>query len=129
LLAAAALGLVPVAAAPASASGSVLPLGDADLTETRTSQAVAGGVTLTRVVRGTEPAPPGQINTSTRGPWVLNVLTIDPRRARGHLVAAYGPDMAQVEKTTELVRLAGAVAGVNASFSPSRPTRSSPAIR
>jgi hypothetical protein len=73
-------------------------------------------VTLTRIVRGTEPAPADQINTTPRGPWVVSVLTIDPRRARGHLQATYGADLARVEKTSDLVRSAGAVAGVNASF-------------
>ncbi|MFB7574962.1 phosphodiester glycosidase family protein [Streptomyces sp. NPDC056165] len=77
---------------------------------------MADGVTLTRIVRGTEPAPADQINTTTRGPWVVNVLTIDPRMTRGHLEATYGPDLAKTEKTTDLVRSSGALAGVNASF-------------
>ncbi|MER7889285.1 phosphodiester glycosidase family protein [Micromonospora sp. NPDC094482] len=113
-LAAVALGVVPGARAEAAAG--TLPIGDADLTEVRTGSTLAAGVTLTRIVRGTEPAPADQINTTTRGPWVVNVLTIDPRRARGHLKATYGPNLSQVEKTTELVRSAGALAGVNASF-------------
>ncbi|MFG3662029.1 phosphodiester glycosidase family protein [Streptomyces sp. NPDC047706] len=106
------------AAATAQAAGAArgLPLGDADLVETRSSQTLASGVTLTRIVRGTEPAPPDQINTTTRGPWVVNVLTIDPRKARGHLEATYGPDLARTEKTTDLVRSSGALVGVNASF-------------
>ncbi|WBQ03274.1 phosphodiester glycosidase family protein [Kribbella sp. CA-293567] len=97
-------------------AANILPLGDADLTETRTSTALAEGVTLTRIVRGTEPAPADQINTTPRGPWVVNVLTIDPRKARGELKATYGADLAKVEKTTDLVRTVGALAGVNASF-------------
>ncbi|MFK4086516.1 phosphodiester glycosidase family protein [Kribbella sp. NPDC020789] len=108
--------LTTVAPASAASSSTGLPLGDSDLTETRTSESLARGVTLTRIVRGTEPAPADQINTTPRGPWVVNVLTIDPRRARGHLQATYGADLARVEKTSELVRGAGAVAGVNASF-------------
>jgi Phosphodiester glycosidase len=99
-----------------AAAGGGLPLGDPDLAESRTSQALDAGVTLTRIVRGTDPAPPDQIGTTTRGPWSVNVLTIDPRRARGHLEATFGPDLASVEATTDLVRLSGAVAGVNASF-------------
>ncbi|WFE53181.1 phosphodiester glycosidase family protein [Micromonospora sp. WMMD1155] len=107
-------GVAPAAhAAPDAAS---LPLGDADLAESRSSQALTRGVTLTRIVRGTEPAPSDQITTTTRGPWVVNVLTIDPSTSRGHLAATYGPDLANVEKTTDLVRSAGALAGVNASF-------------
>jgi hypothetical protein len=94
----------------------VLPLGDADLAETRTTTTLAKGVTLTRIVRGTDPAPADQINTTTRGPWVVNVLTIDPRQARGELRTTYGPDLAKVEKTSDLVRTSGALAGVNASF-------------
>ncbi|WP_405057179.1 phosphodiester glycosidase family protein [Kribbella sp. NBC_01505] len=93
-----------------------LPIGDSDLVETRSSESLGRGVTLTRIVRGTEPAPADQINTTPRGPWVVSVLTIDPRRARGQLQATYGADLARVEKTSELVRGAGAVAGVNASF-------------
>lgn len=97
---------------PAAAAG--LPLGDHDLAETRTTQRLTDGVTLTRIVRGAEPAPADQINTTTRGPWVVNVLTIDPRRAHGHLSATYGPDLAGVEKTSALGT--HAVAAVNASF-------------
>ncbi|WP_350277700.1 phosphodiester glycosidase family protein [Kribbella sp. HUAS MG21] len=97
-------------------AGQGLPLGDADLAETRTDRTLARGVTLTRIVRGTEPAPADQINTTTRGPWVVNVLTIDPRIADGRLQATYGPDLARVEKTSDLVKSAGALAGVNASF-------------
>ncbi|MFD7437940.1 phosphodiester glycosidase family protein [Streptomyces sp. NPDC059861] len=103
-------------AAQATLAARTLPLGDADLVETRTSQTLARGVTLTRIVRGTEPAPADEINTTTRGPWVVNVLTIDPRKARGHLEATYGPDLARTEKTTDLVRASGALVGVNASF-------------
>jgi exopolysaccharide biosynthesis protein len=97
-------------------AGQGLPIGDADLVETRTSQLLARGVTLTRIVRGTEPAPADQINMTPRGPWVVNVLTIDPAKSKGHLKTTYGPDLARVEKTSDLVRSAGAVAGVNASF-------------
>ncbi|MFG3685522.1 phosphodiester glycosidase family protein [Micromonospora sp. NPDC047740] len=113
-LAAVALGVVPQARAEAAAG--TLPLGDADLTEVHASRALAEGVTLTRIERGSAPAPADQINTTTRGPWVVNVLTIDPSKARGHLKATYGPDLAKVEKTTDLVRASGALAGVNASF-------------
>jgi hypothetical protein len=119
-------GVVPAAgASPTGAAGPAptvvpagqgLPIGDADLVETRSNQELARGVTLTRIVRGTDPAPADQINTTPRGPWVVSVLTIDPRKANGHLKTTYGPDLAQVEKTSDLVRTAGALAGVNASF-------------
>ncbi|MFF5081878.1 phosphodiester glycosidase family protein [Actinoplanes sp. NPDC000266] len=98
---------------PAAPVGS-LPLGDAGLAETRTVQTLDRGVTLTRIVRGTEPAPSGEINTTTKGPWRVNVLTIDPDRARGHLKAAYGADLSRTETVSELAK--DAVAGVNASF-------------
>ncbi|TCC26660.1 phosphodiester glycosidase family protein [Kribbella speibonae] len=113
-----ATGLPNAGAAPAQHQVAVqgLPIGDADLAETRTVQTLARGVTLTRIVRGTDPAPADQINTTPRGPWVVNVLTIDPRTANGHLKATYGPDLARVEKTSDLVKSSGALAGVNASF-------------
>lgn len=111
---AAALPFLPISTA--DAEGAQLPLGDPDLAETRSTRTLAEGVELTRIVRGTEPAPPDQINTTTRGPWVVNVLTIDPTRAKGHVETTYGPDLAPVEKTTDLVRFSGALAGVNASF-------------
>ncbi|MGW3624126.1 phosphodiester glycosidase family protein [Streptomyces sp. NPDC000880] len=110
------LSLVLAPASQAASAEARLPLGDANLSETRSRQTLADGVTLTRIVRGTEPAPADQINTTTRGPWVVNVLTIDPKKTRGHLKATYGPDLAKVEKTTDLVRSSGALAGVNASF-------------
>jgi hypothetical protein len=106
----------PAAGSVAPSRAATLPLGDADLVETRTVQTLAEGVSLLRIVRGTEPAPPDQINTTTRGPWAVNVLTIDTRRARGRLAATFGPDLARVETTSELVRFSGALAGVNASF-------------
>ncbi len=93
-----------------------LPLGDADLAESRTTVTLARGVTLTEIIRGVDPAPSGEINTTTRGPWRVEVLTIDPRRARGHIRATYGPDLAGSETVTDLVRESGALAGVNASF-------------
>ncbi|WP_442792206.1 phosphodiester glycosidase family protein [Micromonospora sp. NBC_01796] len=114
VVAAVGLGLVP--GSQATASSDVLPLGDTNLTETRVITPLTSGVTLTHIVRGTEPAPADQINTTTRGPWVVNVLTIDPKKTSGHLAATYGPDLAGVETTTDLVRSAGALAGVNASF-------------
>ncbi|WP_028564924.1 phosphodiester glycosidase family protein [Salinispora tropica] len=101
---------------PVSANEATLPLGDSDLVETRSSETLAQGVTLTRIVRGTEPAPIDQIGDTPRGPWVVNVLTIDPTQSKGHLAATYGPDLAGVEKTTDLVREADALVGVNASF-------------
>lgn len=51
-----------------------------------------------------------------RGPWHIDVLTIDPRRFRGSLRASYGPDLENRETTSALADAAGAVAAVNAGF-------------
>lgn len=112
----AAVAAVPSQQQHATASRASLPLGDADLTEVRSVEPLAAGVRLTRIVRGSQPAAPGVISTTPRGPWRVSVLSIDPDRARGHLKATYGYDLAQVETTTNLVKSAGALAGVNASF-------------
>lgn len=121
VLAAGSLLLAGLTAAPlgqvaAGVAAAPLPLGDSDLVEVRSVQPLATGVTLTRIVRGTDPAADDDIATTTRGPWRVNVLTIDPDRARGRLEATYGPDLAQVEPTSSLVTTAGALAGVNSSF-------------
>ncbi|WP_406729607.1 phosphodiester glycosidase family protein [Streptomyces sp. GD-15H] len=51
-----------------------------------------------------------------RGPWRVDVLTIDPRTFRGDLAASYGPDLENRETTSELAKAAGATAAVNAGF-------------
>ncbi|WP_406089100.1 phosphodiester glycosidase family protein [Streptomyces sp. NBC_01013] len=55
-------------------------------------------------------------DSADRGPWRIDVLTIDPGRFRGGLEASYGPDLENREKTSELVARAGATAGINAGF-------------
>lgn len=55
-------------------------------------------------------------NPADRGPWRIDVLTIDPGRFRGGLKASYGPDLENREKTSELAAAAGATAGINAGF-------------
>ncbi|MGW6399454.1 phosphodiester glycosidase family protein [Streptomyces sp. NPDC055134] len=204
---------VPASSAPAPGSAGALPLGPADLPETRTTQQLQPGVTLTRIVRGADApalgwtvevsipggagspdpdAPPAALNDrasadelvaglredgfearaeevttpatadfaggtlgwrvrvgefgsqsaataertrlrtvgftgaavyrgwdgepTDRGPWRVDVLTIDPHRFRGALSASYGPDLENREKTSQLVAAAGATAGVNAGF-------------
>jgi hypothetical protein len=204
---------VPASSAPAPGSAGALPLGPADLPETRTTQQLQPGVTLTRIVRGADApalgwtvevsipggagspdpdAPPTALNDrasadelvahlredgfearaeevttpatadfaggtlgwrvrvgefgsqsaataertrlrtaghtgaavyrgwdgepTDRGPWRIDVLTIDPHRFRGALRASYGPDLENREKTSQLVAAAGATAGVNAGF-------------
>lgn len=101
---------------PVSGDGTTLPLGDPDLVETRTVQELAPGVSLTHISRGTEPAKEKDYNRTTRGPWQVRVLTIDPAVATGSLRASFGPDLAPVETVSELAAFSGAMAAVNASF-------------
>lgn len=101
---------------PATSEDVPLPLGDADLVETRTVTELAPGVSLTHISRGTEPAREKDYQTTRRGPWQVRVLTIDPAVAVGSLRATYGPDLAPTEKTSELAAYSGAMAAVNASF-------------
>ncbi|MFA3872824.1 phosphodiester glycosidase family protein [Streptomyces sp. MMCC 100] len=54
--------------------------------------------------------------STDRGPWHVDVLTIDPRTFRGTLDASYGPDLENRETTTELSASAAATAAVNAGF-------------
>jgi hypothetical protein len=51
-----------------------------------------------------------------RGPWHLQVLTIDPRTFVGRLFASYGPDIENRETTSALSRAEGATAGVNGGY-------------
>lgn len=99
-----------------AAATPTLPLGDDNLIETRTTETLAQGVTLTRIQRGADPTAVDDIATTTRGPWRVTVLTIDRDTAGGHLRATYGPDLSRTEPTTGLVASSGALAGVNASF-------------
>jgi hypothetical protein len=108
--------VVPVPGNSARAGSATLPLGDPDLVETRTTETLAPGVTLTHIQRGDTPAGPDQILTTTRGPWRVNVLTIERATARGHLRTTYGTDLSRTEPTTEMVRLSRALVGVNASY-------------
>lgn len=129
LLCAAGLALSVTALAPATGhadeSGSnrsrpqkieTLPLGDDDLPEERSTRNLAPGVSLTSIVRGDEPAEEDEYTTTTRGPWQVQVLSIDPKKADGHLSAAYGPDLSQTETTSEIAAQADALAAMNASF-------------
>jgi hypothetical protein len=54
--------------------------------------------------------------TTDRGPWHVDVLTIDPRTFRGTLDASYGPDLERRETTSALSASAAATAAVNAGF-------------
>ncbi|WP_217253925.1 phosphodiester glycosidase family protein [Streptomyces sp. AC602_WCS936] len=55
-------------------------------------------------------------DTDARGPWHIDVLTIDPHKFRGRLDASYGPDLENRETTSDLSTAAGATAAVNAGF-------------
>ncbi|MPZ97335.1 MAG: sporulation domain-containing protein, partial [Propionibacteriales bacterium] len=71
---------------------------------------VAAGYAGSAVFTGWDSEP------TDRGPWRVDVLTIDPRQFRGTLDMSYGPDLEQRETTSLLADAAGAVAGVNAGF-------------
>ncbi|MEU6844123.1 phosphodiester glycosidase family protein [Streptomyces sp. NPDC046716] len=51
-----------------------------------------------------------------RGPWHIDVLTVDPKKFRGDLKASYGPDLENRETTSALAAADGATAGINAGF-------------
>ncbi len=109
-------GMLSVPAVEAVGTPGTLPLGDADLREVRTTRTLAAGIDLTSIVRGTHKATRSTIDTTTRGPWRIQVLSVDPHTAHGHLATTYRDDVARTERTTELVRTSGAVVGANASF-------------
>lgn len=110
------LGLATVPALPVSADSPGLPLGDPMLPETRKTTVLADGVTLTRIVRGDTLARTRRIGTTTRGPWRVNVLEIDPVVAAGTLRSTYGRDLARVEKVSAMAPAVGALAAINGSF-------------
>lgn len=51
-----------------------------------------------------------------RGPWNLQVLTIDPKEFEGNLTSSFGPNLEDRETTSQLSAAAGALAGVNGGF-------------
>jgi Phosphodiester glycosidase/SPOR domain len=55
-------------------------------------------------------------DSTARGPWTVNVVTVDPRRFRGTLGGTYGPTLEDREKTTELAVLERASVALNAGF-------------
>ena len=56
------------------------------------------------------------VSPADRGPWRLQVLTIDPRTFSGRLLASYGPSLEERETTSALSQAAGATAAVNAGY-------------
>jgi exopolysaccharide biosynthesis protein len=57
-----------------------------------------------------------ETSTKTRGPWNLQVITIDPAKYQGQLAASFGPDLEKRETTSQLASEAQALAAVNAGF-------------
>jgi hypothetical protein len=53
---------------------------------------------------------------SARGPWRINVVTIDRRTFRGSLEGSFGPDIFDRETTSALSRAAGATVGLNGGY-------------
>ena len=54
--------------------------------------------------------------STARGPWRARLLTVDPHRFSGTLLASYGPDLERRETTSALARSAGATAATNAGY-------------
>lgn len=52
----------------------------------------------------------------SRGPWRIRVLTIDPQRFSGRLLASYGPNLEDRETVSALSRAVGATAATNAGY-------------
>ena len=75
-----------------------------------TSRLAAAGETGSSVYTGWDGDP------SDRGPWHVNVLTIDPHRFSGHLDGSFGPGLYQRETTSQLARAGAATAAINSGF-------------
>jgi exopolysaccharide biosynthesis protein len=74
------------------------------------AQVKAAGFTASNVYSGWDGS------AADRGPWRVQVLTIDPKQFRGDLVGDYGPDLERRETTSALANARGASAAVNAGF-------------
>ncbi len=74
------------------------------------AQMIAAGFAGATLFTGWDGSP------TDRGPWRLQVLTIDPRTFRGSLLASYGPDIEDRETTSALSRAQSAAAAVNAGY-------------
>lgn len=61
-----------------------------------------------------------------RGPWNLQVLTIDPKEFRGDLTSSFGPNLEDRETTSQLSAAAGALAAVNGGFFTMDPAAGAP---
>lgn len=54
--------------------------------------------------------------SKTRGPWKLEVLTVDPKKFKGELASGFGPDLQNRETTSQLAAAEGALAAVNGGY-------------
>jgi hypothetical protein len=70
----------------------------------------AGGFRAAPVHTGQDGRP------DATGPWVVRVLTVDPRRFSGRVGASVGDAVSGRENTSAMARAAGAVAAVNGGF-------------
>lgn len=61
-----------------------------------------------------------------RGPWNLQVLTIDPKEFEGDLTSSFGPNLEDRETTSQLSTAAGALAAVNGGFFTMDPAAGAP---
>ncbi|MHA7221640.1 phosphodiester glycosidase family protein [Arthrobacter sp. RHLT1-20] len=78
------------------------------------SQMKAAGYNASTVYTGWD----GDTETTdkTRGPWKLDVLTLDPKLFRGELTSDVGPDLQDRETTSQLAADSGALAAVNGGY-------------
>jgi hypothetical protein len=63
---------------------------------------------------------------SDTGPWVVQVLTVDPRLYRGQLHASFGPDLERRETTSALAQAVNATAAINAGYFVFNPAAGAP---
>ncbi|MDJ0460032.1 phosphodiester glycosidase family protein [Arthrobacter sp. NQ7] len=61
-----------------------------------------------------------------RGPWNLQVLTIDPKEFDGDLTSSFGPTLEDRETTSQLSAASGALAAVNGGFFTMDPAAGAP---
>lgn len=53
---------------------------------------------------------------AARGPWKIEVLTIDPKQFRGQLTSGFGPNLQDRETTSQLAAGTGALAATNGGY-------------
>ncbi|WP_226346251.1 phosphodiester glycosidase family protein [Agilicoccus flavus] len=93
-----------------------LPLGTDTLPETRRARTLAPGVTQTTIVRGVPRARASQIATTAYGPWRVNVVTVNPKTAKGRLQTTFGGDIARTEPVSTVAGWAKALFATNGGF-------------